>query len=217
VRSARILKGDFRWSDDSKRRRRESNPCTGLCRPQDVTGMLSRVIALAAGEGGNRDATEPPTQAPEGPVHCEPPLVRLCSACCSGLAGRAGRCGTQPSCRVTSAGRAGFRARRGVRAYVRGARLHRGGIRPGLRPPARGLLQEIGRAPGDDCFPGMPGRLRRFSSSGAAAIPFAAGGQPLDIACGLGLEEALEHPVQLRGRWPIGLGRHRFLPFVRIG
>jgi hypothetical protein len=53
----------------SGRRRRESNPCTGLCRPPDVSEMLSRVIPVLAGEREDRDASEPPTQAPEGPVH----------------------------------------------------------------------------------------------------------------------------------------------------
>jgi hypothetical protein len=51
------------------RRRRESNPCTGLCRPQGVTEILARIIAACAGERENRNATEPPAQAPEGPVH----------------------------------------------------------------------------------------------------------------------------------------------------
>ena len=33
MRPAQILKGCFRWSSKYLRRRRESNPCTGLCRP----------------------------------------------------------------------------------------------------------------------------------------------------------------------------------------
>src|SRR6202161_1391413 len=33
MRLAPTLKGCFRWSDYYWRRRRESNPCTGLCRP----------------------------------------------------------------------------------------------------------------------------------------------------------------------------------------
>jgi hypothetical protein len=33
MRPAATLKGCFRWSNKCERRRRESNPCTGLCRP----------------------------------------------------------------------------------------------------------------------------------------------------------------------------------------
>ena len=33
MRPTATLKGRFRWSEQDWRRRRESNPCTGLCRP----------------------------------------------------------------------------------------------------------------------------------------------------------------------------------------
>jgi hypothetical protein len=40
-----------------ERRRRESNPCTGLCKSQRLTGMLRRVI-VACGGREDRGATD---------------------------------------------------------------------------------------------------------------------------------------------------------------
>jgi hypothetical protein len=69
VRPARTLKGYLRWSRCKQRRRRESNPCTGLCRP------LPKPLGHSAVGASFGAAVMPPCEG-RHPTQAAPPSGR---------------------------------------------------------------------------------------------------------------------------------------------